>query len=62
MQPDAACQGRQTRSPGSDVTTTAHNENFDAKIRSESDVALEHVKGERPAKKYAAEIRNRRPR
>ena len=62
MQPDAACQGRQARSPGSDVTTTAHNEIFDAKIRSKSDVVLEHVKGERPAKKHTAKIRNRRPR
>ena len=32
--PDAACQGRQARSPGSDVTATAHVKIFDAKIRS----------------------------
>ena len=32
--PDAACQGRQARSPGSDVTATAHVKIFEAKIRS----------------------------
>ena len=32
--PDAACQGRQARSPGSDVTATAHVKIFDAKVRS----------------------------
>ena len=32
--PDAACQGRQARSPGSDVTATAHVKVFEAKIRS----------------------------
>ena len=30
MRPDAACQGRQARSPGSGVTATAHVEIFDA--------------------------------
>ena len=32
------------------VTATAHIEMFDTKIRSRSDVAPKHVKGERPAR------------
>ena len=36
------------------VTATAHNEIFDAKIRSRSDVAPKHVKGERPVRNCTA--------
>ena len=48
--PDAACQGRQARSPGSDVTATAHV-NFRSKNSFKSDVALKHAPDERPVKK-----------
>ena len=44
------------------VTETAHNKIFDAKIRSKSDVAPKHVKGERPVKNRTAKSRKRRPR
>ena len=36
------------------VTATAHNEVFDAKFRSRSDVAPKHVKGERPVRNWTA--------
>ena len=44
------------------VTATAHIEIFDAKIRSISEVAPKHVKGERPAKNRTTTSRGRRPR
>ena len=44
------------------VTATARNEIFDAKIRSRSDVAPKHVKGERPVRNRTAKSRRRRPR
>ena len=46
---------------GISVTATAHNEIFDAKIRSRSDVPPKHVKGERPVRNRTAKSRKRRP-
>ena len=43
------------------VTTTAHNEIFDAKIRSRSDVEPKHVKGERPVRNCTAKSRRAPP-
>ena len=51
--PDAACQGRQARSPGSDVTATAHVKIFEAKNSFKSDVALKHAPDKGPVKKKA---------
>ena len=71
MQPEAACQGRQARSPGSDVTassgTAISTMNFDmfrnfVKISFKFDVALKHAQDEVPVKKAPQKIRNRRPR
>ena len=53
--PHDACQGRQPRSPGSDVTATANNNNFrqvfqqNTEASFKSDVALKHTRGQRPA-------------
>ena len=55
--PYDACQGRQARNPGSDVTATADVNNFqqvfqqNTKNSFNSDVALKHARGQRPAKK-----------
>ena len=57
--PDAACQGRQARSPGSDVTAssgTATSTGFDmfrnfAKNSFKFDVALKHAQDEVPVRK-----------
>ena len=71
--PDAACQGRQARSLGSDVTAssgTAISTNFATSTCSENfvknsfkfDVALKHAQDEVPARKAPQKSRNRRSR
>ena len=59
--PDAACQGRQARSPGSDVTASSGTaistdifRNF-VKNSFKSDVALKHAQDEVPARKSTPE-------
>ena len=65
---DAACQGRQARSLGSDVTASSGTaisadmfRNF-VKNSFKFDVALKHAQDEVPAKKAPQKSRNRRSR
>ena len=68
--PDAACQGRQARSPGSDVTATAHVKIFEAKIRSNltwhsnmlqtKDLSEKHIRNQKSPPARDDEERRRR--